>query len=153
MVCELMVPPTVKICAKYAGSRRNSPETKKRVAGILLSTKYFMAAGSLTMPSSMVRNTTRSVVSTCVIFTAIPFTGTIGAMNEVGKPGGSVVVVVLVVVVVVLVVVVVAGAEVVVATGVELTVVSLEAELLEQAVATNARLPKIKRKTREGAKI
>ena len=74
-------------------------------------------------------------------------------MNEVGKPGGRVVVVVLVVVVVVLVVVVVAGAEVVVATGVELTVVSLEAELLEQAVATSARLPKIKRKTREGAKI
>ena len=102
------------------------------------------------MPSSMVRNTTRSVVSTCVIFTAIPFTGTIGAMDEVGKPGGSVVVVVLVVV---LVVVVVAGAEVVVATEVELTVVSLEAELLEQAVATSARLPKIKRKTREGAKI
>jgi len=107
------------------------------------------------MPSSMVRNTTRSVVSTCVIFTAIPLTGTIGAMDEVGKPGGSVVVVVLVVVVVVvvLVVVVVAGAEVVVATEVELTVVSLEAELLEQAVATSARLPKIKRKTREGAKI
>jgi len=107
------------------------------------------------MPSSIVRNTTRSVVSTCVIFTAIPLTGTIGAMDEVGKPGGSVVVVVLVVVVVVvvLVVVVVAGAEVVVATEVELTVVSLEAELLEQAVATSARLPKIKRKTREGAKI
>ena len=78
-------------------------------------------------------------------------------MDEVGKPGGSVVVVVLVVVlvvvVVVLVVVVVARAEVVVATEVELTVVSLEAELLEQAVATSARLPKIKRKTREGAKI
>ena len=103
-----------------------------------------MAAGSLTMPSSMVRKTTRSVVSTCVIFMAIPFTGTIGAMNEVGKPGGSVV---LVVVVVVLVVVVVAGAEVVVATEVELTVVSLEAELLEQAVVTSTRLPKIKRKT------
>ena len=74
-------------------------------------------------------------------------------MNEVGKPGGSVVVVVLVVVVVVLVVVVVAGAEVVVATEVELTVVSIEAELLEQAVATSARVPKIKRKTRERAKI
>lgn len=114
-----------------------------------------MAAGSLTMPSSMVRNTTRSVVSTCVIFTAIPLIGTIGATNEVGKPGGSVVVVVLVlvVVVVVLVVVVLAGAEVVVATEVELTVVSLEAGLLEQAEAKSARLPKIKRKTREGAKI
>ena len=71
-------------------------------------------------------------------------------MNEVGKPGGSVV---LVVVVVVLVVVAVAGAEVVVATEVELTVVSIEAELLEQAVATSARVPKIKRKTRERAKI
>ncbi len=73
-------------------------------------------------------------------------------MNEVGKPGGSVVVVVLVVVVVV-VVEVVAGTEVVVATEVELTVVSLEAELLEQAVAMGARLPKIKRKTPRTVKI
>ena len=73
-------------------------------------------------------------------------------MNEVGKPGGSVVVVVLVVVVVV-VVEVVAGTEVVVGTEVELTVVSLEAELLEQAVATSARLPKIKMKTPRTVKI
>ena len=74
-------------------------------------------------------------------------------MNEVGKPGGSVVVVVLVLVLVLVVVVVVAGAEVLVAIEVELTVVSLEAELLEQAVATSARLPKIKRKTPRTVKI
>lgn len=94
------------------------------------------------------------MVSTCVTFAAIPFTGTIGAIDDVGKPGGSVVVVVLVVVVVVVVVVeVVAGTEVVVATEVELTVVSLRAELLEQAVSKSERLPKIKRKTRGVVKI
>ena len=152
MVCELMVPPTDKICAKYAGSLRNSPETKKRVAGILLSSKNCMAAGSFTMPSSIVRNTTRSVVSTCVIFADIPLTGRIGAIDDVGKPGGSVVVVVLVVVVVV-VVEVVTGTEVVVATEVELTAVSVVAELLEQAVSKSERLPKIKRKTRGVVKI
>jgi hypothetical protein len=91
------------------------------------------------------------VVSTCVTFAAIPFAGIIGAIDDVGKPGGSVVVVVLVVVLVV--VEVVAGTEVVVATEVELTVVSLRAELLEQAVSKSERLPKIKRKTRGVVKI
>jgi hypothetical protein len=50
------------------------------------------------MPSSIVRNTTRSVVSTRVIFAANPFTGTTGAMDDVGNPTGRVVVVEVVVV-------------------------------------------------------
>jgi hypothetical protein len=87
-----------------------------------------------------------------VIFADIPLTGRIGAIDDVGKPGGSVVVVVLVVVVVV-VVEVVTGTEVVVATEVELTAVSVVAELLEQAVSKSERLPKIKRKTRGVVKI
>ena len=102
-----------------------------------------MAAGSLTMPSSIVRNTTRSVVSTRVIFAAIPLIGTIGATDAVGKPAGRVVVVVLVVVLVVEVEVVV-GAEVVEGTVVETIVELLAPESLEQAVIKRAMLPKIK---------
>ena len=103
------------------------------------------------MPSSIVRNTTRSVVSTCVIFADIPLTGRIGAIDEVGKPGGSVVVVVLVVVLVV--VEVVAGAEVVVGSVVGTAVVSPARESLEQAEANNARLLKITRNLARVAKI
>ena len=111
-----------------------------------------MAAGSLTMPSSIVRNTTRSVVSTRVIFAAIPLIGTIGAIEAVGKPAGRVVVVVLVVVLVVEVVVVV-GAEVVEGTVVETIVESLAPELLEQAVIKRAMLPKIKGESLPTVKI
>jgi hypothetical protein len=84
-----------------------------------------------------------------VIFADSPFTGRIGAIDEVGKPGGSVVVVVLVVLVVVEVV---AGVEVVVASVVGTVVVSPARRSLEQAVANNARLPKIKRKAPRAAK-
>ena len=111
-----------------------------------------MAAGSLTMSSSIVRNTTRSVVSTRVIFAAIPLIGTIGAIEAVGKPAGRVVVVVLVVVLVVEVVVVV-GAEVVEGTVVETIVESLAPESLEQAVIKRAMLPKIKGESRPTVKI
>ena len=111
-----------------------------------------MAAGSLTMPSSIVRNTTRSVVSTRVIFAAIPLIGTIGAIDAVGKPAGRVVVVVLVVVLVVEVVVVV-GAEVVEGTVVETIVESLAPESLEQAVIKRAMLPKIKGESLPTVKI
>ena len=111
-----------------------------------------MAAGSLTMPSSIVRNTTRSVVSTRVIFAAIPSSGTIGAIDAVGKPAGRVVVVVLVVVLVVEVVVVV-GAEVVEGTVVETIVESLAPESLEQAVIKRAMLPKIKGESLRTVKI
>ena len=103
------------------------------------------------MPSSIVRKTTRSVVSTCVIFVAIPLTGRIGAIDAVGKPGGSVVVVVLVVVLVVVEVVV--GGEVVVGAVVETVVDSLVTESLEQAVMTSIRLPKITRSLARAAKI
>ena len=108
-----------------------------------------MAAGSLTMPSSIVRNTTRSVVSTRVIFAAIPLIGTIGAIDDVGKPAGRVVVVVLVVVEVVVVV----GAEVVEGTVVETIVESLAPESLEQAVIKRAMLPKIKGESLATVKI
>ena len=108
-----------------------------------------MAAGSLTMPSSIVRNTTRSVVSTRVIFAAIPLIGTIGAIEAVGKPAGRVVVVVLVVVEVVVVV----GAEVVEGTVVETIVESLAPESLEQAVIKRAMLPKIKGESLPTVKI
>ena len=111
-----------------------------------------MAAGSLTMPSSIVRNTTRSVVSTRVIFAAIPLIGTIGAIEAVGKPAGRVVVVVLVVVLVVEVVVVV-GAEVVEGTVVETIVESLAPESLEQAVIKRAMLPKNKGESLRTVKI
>ena len=107
-----------------------------------------MAAGSLTMPSSIVRNTTRSVVSTRVIFAAIPLIGTIGAIEAVGKPAGRVVVVVLVVEVVVVV-----GAEVVEGTVVETIVESLAPESLEQAVIKRAMLPKIKGESLPTVKI
>ena len=110
-----------------------------------------MAAGSLTMPSSIVRNTTRSVVSTRVIFAAIPLIGTIGAIDAVGKPAGRVVVVVLVVVLVEVVVVV--GAEVVEGTVVETIVESLAPESLEQAVIKRAMLPKIKGESLPTVKI
>ena len=81
----------------------------------------------------------------------MPLTGTIGAIDDVGKPGGSVVVVVLVVVLVV--VEVVAGAEVVVGSVVGTVVVSLARGSLEQAATNNARLPKTKRKEPRLAKI
>jgi hypothetical protein len=77
-------------------------------------------------------------------------TGRIGAIDAVGTPGGSVVVVVLVVVLVVVEVVV--EGEVVVGAVVETIVESLDPELLEQAVATTARLLKIKSKTRRPGK-
>ena len=108
-----------------------------------------MAAGSLTIPSSIVRNTTRSVVSTRVIFAAIPLIGTIGAIDDVGKPAGRVVVVVLVVVEVVVVI----GAEVVDGAVVETIVESLAPESLEQAVTKRATLAAIKRKTPRTEKI
>ena len=108
-----------------------------------------MAAGSLTMPSSIVRNTTRSVVSTRVIFAAIPLIGTIGAIDDVGKPAGRVVVVVLVVVEVVVVI----GAEVVDGAVVETIVESLAPESLEQAVIKRAMLPKIKGESLPTVKI
>ena len=101
------------------------------------------------MPSSIVRNTTRSVVSTRVIFAAIPLIGTIGAIDAVGKPAGRVVVVVLVVVEVVVVV----GAEVVEGTVVETIVESLAPESLEQAVIKRAMLPKIKGESLATVKI
>ena len=104
------------------------------------------------MPSSIVRKTTRSVVSTRVIFAAIPLIGTIGAIDAVGKPAGRVVVVVLVVVLVVEVVVVV-GAEVVEGTVVETIVESLAPESLEQAVIKRAMLPKIKGESLPTVKI
>ena len=110
-----------------------------------------MAAGSLTMPSSIVRNTTRSVVSTRVIFAAIPLIGTIGAIEAVGKPAGRVVVVVLVVVLVEVVVVV--GAEVVEGTVVETIVESLAPESLVQAVIKRAMLPQIKGESQPTVKI
>ena len=69
--------------------------------------------------------------------------GTIGAIDDVGKPAGRVVVVVRVVVEVVVVV----GAEVVEGTVVETIVESLAPESLEQAVAKKAKLADIKRKT------
>ena len=100
------------------------------------------------MPSSIVRNTTRSVVSTRVIFAAIPLIGTIGAIEAVGKPAGRVVVVVLVVEVVVVV-----GAEVVEGTVVETIVESLAPESLEQAVIKRAMLPKIKGESLPTVKI
>jgi len=81
----------------------------------------------------------------------MPLTGTTGATDEIGKPGGSVVVVVLVVVLVV--VEVVTGAEVVVGSVVGTAVVSPERDSLEQAEANNARLPKIKREAPRAAKI
>ena len=59
-----------------------------------------------------------------MIFAAIPLIGTIGAIDDVGKPAGRVVVVVLVVVEVV----VVTGAEVVEGTVVETIVESLAPE-------------------------
>ena len=105
------------------------------------------------MPSSIVRNTTRSVVSTRVIFAAIPLIGTIGAIDDVGKPAGRVVVVVLVVVLVVVEVVVVVGAEVVEGTVVETIVESLAPESLEQAVIKRAMLPKIKGESLATVKI
>ena len=110
-----------------------------------------MAAGSLTMPSSIVRNTTRSVVSTRVIFAAIPLIGTIGAIDDVGKPAGRVVVVVVVLVFVEVVVVI--GAEVVEGAVVETIAESLAPESLEQAVIKRAMLAEIKRKTPRTAKI
>ena len=100
------------------------------------------------MPSSIVRNTTRSVVSTRVIFAAIPLIGTIGAIEAVGTPAGRVVVVVLVVEVVVVV-----GAEVVEGTVVETIVESLAPESLEQAVIKRAMLPKIKGESLPTVKI
>ena len=112
-----------------------------------------MAAGSLTMPSSIVRNTTRSVVSTRVIFAAIPLIGTIGAIDAVGKPAGRVVVVVLVVVLVVVEAVVVVGAEVVEGTVVDTNVESFAPESLEQAVIKRAMLPKIKGESLPTVKI
>ncbi len=82
------------------------------------------------MPSSIVRKTTRSVVSTFVIFTAIPLTGTIGAIEYVGNPGGRVVVDVVVVVVVVVVV----GAIVLDGGIVDVIVSSAALEALEHAM-------------------
>lgn len=84
------------------------------------------------MPSSIVRKTTRSVVSTFVIFAAIPLTGTIGAIEYVGNPGGRVVVDVVVVDVVVVVVVV--GAIVLDGGVVDAIVSSAELEALEHAI-------------------
>jgi len=84
-----------------------------------------------------------------VIFAAIPLIGTIGAIDDVGKPAGRVVVVVLVVVEVV----VVTGAEVVEGTVVETIVESLAPESLEQAVTKRATLAAIKRKTPRTEKI
>ena len=104
------------------------------------------------MPSSIVRNTTRSVVSTRVIFAAIPLIGTIGAIEAVGKPAGRVVVVVLVVVLVVEVVVVV-GAEVVGVTVVDTNVESFAPESLEQAETKRATPTDITRKTPRMVKI
>lgn len=90
------------------------------------------------MPSSIVRKTTRSVVSTFVIFAAIPLTGTIGAIEYVGNPGGRVVVEVVVVDVdvdvEVVVVVVVVGA-IVLDGGIVDVIVSLATlEALEHAI-------------------
>jgi hypothetical protein len=85
-----------------------------------------------------------------VIFSAIPLTGRIGAIDDVGKPGGSVVVVVLVDVLVVVEVVV---EEVVVGAVVETVVDSLETESLEQAVMTSARVLKITRNLARAVKI
>ena len=82
------------------------------------------------MPSSIVRKTTRSVVSTFVIFAAIPLTGTIGAIEYVGNPGGRVVVDVVVVVVVVVVV----GAIVLDGGIVDVIVSSAALEALEHAM-------------------
>ena len=75
--------------------------------------------------------------------------GTIGAIDDVGKPAGRVVVVVLVVVEVV----VVTGAEVVEGTVVETIVESLAPESLEQAVIKRAMLPKIKGESLPTVKI
>lgn len=75
--------------------------------------------------------------------------GTIGAIDDVGKPAGRVVVVVLVVVEVV----VVTGAEVVEGTVVETIVESLAPESLEQAVTKRATLAEIKRESPRTVKI
>jgi hypothetical protein len=85
-----------------------------------------------------------------VIFAAIPLIGTIGLIDDVGKPAGRVVVVVVLVVVEV---VVGTGAEVVGVTVVDTNVESFVPKSLEQAETKRATPTDITRKTPRMVKI